>query len=196
MNTKILGLTGGIATGKSTVSGFFQQLGITIVDADLIAREVVSPNSPALIEITNQFGDDILLPSGELNRAQLRHIIFHDTKAKAWLNALLHPLIRQEIVAQLNSTKGPYVVLDAPLLFENGLDKLCAKTVVVDIPREMQISRAAKRDKVTQEQIRNIIEAQMPREEKLAKADIIIDNSKSIENTQSQVNSIHLSFKN
>ncbi|AIY66086.1 dephospho-CoA kinase [Pseudoalteromonas piratica] len=196
MSALILGLTGGIASGKSTVSGFFQQLGITIVDADLIAREVVSPNSPALIEITNQFGDDILLPSGELNRAQLRHIIFQDTKAKTWLNALLHPLIRQELVAQLNSAKGPYVVLDAPLLFENGLEKLCAKTVVVDIPKEMQISRATKRDKVTQEQIRNIIEAQMPREEKLAKADIIIDNSKSIENTQSQVNSIHLSFKN
>lgn len=196
MSTPILGLTGGIASGKSTVSGFFQQLGITIVDADLIAREVVAPNSPALIEITKQFGDDVLLPSGELNRAQLRHIIFQDSEAKAWLNALLHPLIRQEIVAQLNSAKGTYVVLDAPLLFENGLNKLCAKTAVVDIPKEMQISRATKRDKVTQEQIRNIIEAQMPREEKLAKADIIIDNSKSIENTQSQVNSIHLSFKN
>lgn len=194
MSAPILGLTGGIASGKSTVSGFFQQLGITIVDADLIAREVVAPNSPALIEITNQFGDDILLPSGELNRAQLRHIIFQDTKAKAWLNALLHPLIRQEIIAQLNSAKGPYVVLDAPLLFENGLDKLCAKTVVVDIPKEMQISRATKRDKVTQEQIRHIIEAQMPREEKLAKADFIIDNSQSLQNTQHQIVAIHAHF--
>lgn len=194
MNTPILGLTGGIASGKSTVSGFFQQLGITIVDADLIAREVVAPNSPALSEITNQFGDDILLPSGELNRAQLRHIIFQNTKAKAWLNSLLHPLIRQEIVAQLNSAKGTYVVLDAPLLFENGLDKLCAKTAVVDIPVEMQISRATKRDKVTQEQIRHIIEAQMPREAKLAKADFIIDNSQSLQNTQQQVAAIHAHF--
>jgi len=196
MNTKILGLTGGIATGKSTVSGFFKNLGITIVDADLIAREAVAPNSPALIEITNQFGDDILLPSGELDRAQLRNIIFQDSEAKAWLNTLLHPLIRQEIVAQLNSAKGPYVVLDAPLLFENGLDKLCAKTAVVDIPVEMQISRATTRDKVTKEQIKNIIAAQMPREEKRAKADFIVDNSKSLENTQNQVNSIHLTFTN
>ena len=194
MSALILGLTGGIASGKSTVSGFFQQLGITIVDADLIAREVVSPNSPALIEITNQFGDDILLPSGELDRAQLRHIIFQDTEAKAWLNGLLHPLIRQEIVAQLNSAKGPYVVLDAPLLFENGLDKLCAKTAMVDIPVEMQISRATTRDGVTKAQIENIIKAQMPREEKRAKTDFIIDNSQSLQNTQQQVTAIHAHF--
>lgn len=194
MSAPILGLTGGIASGKSTVSGFFQQLGITIVDADLIAREVVSPNSPALIEITNQFGDDILLPSGELNRAKLRHIIFQDEEAKAWLNDLLHPLIRQEIVAQLNSAKGPFVVLDAPLLFENGLDKLCAKTAVVDIPVEMQILRATKRDGVTQAQIKNIIKAQMPREEKRVKANFIIDNSQSLQNTQQQVAAIHAHF--
>lgn len=196
MNTKILGLTGGIATGKSTVSGFFKNLGITIVDADLIAREAVAPNSPALVKIQNQFGDDILLPSGKLNRAQLRHIIFQDSAAKEWLNALLHPIIRQEILSQLNSATGPYVVLDAPLLFENDLDKLCAKTAVVDIPVEMQISRATTRDKVTKEQIKNIIAAQMPREEKRAKADFIVDNSKSLENTQNQVNSIHLTFTN
>lgn len=194
MAIPILGLTGGIATGKSTVSNFFKSLGITIVDADLIAREVVAPHTPALKEIAKQFGPEILLDNGELNRAKLRQIIFKNESEKSWLNNLLHPIIRQEIVKQLSEAKGPYVILDAPLLLENGLDQLCVKTIVVDISSKQQIERAASRDNVTKEQIIKIIESQMPQAEKLEKADIIIDNSGSIENTQNQVLTIHNSL--
>lgn len=194
MAIPILGLTGGIATGKSTVSNLFKNLGITVVDADLIAREVVAPQTPALKEIAKQFGPEILLDNGELNRAKLRQIIFKNEADKSWLNNLLHPIIRQEIIKQLSEAKGPYVILDAPLLLENGLDQLCVKTIVVDIPSEQQIERGASRDNVTKEQIIKIIGSQMPRTEKLEKADLIIDNSGSIENTQNQVLSIHNSL--
>ncbi|WP_372766536.1 dephospho-CoA kinase [Pseudoalteromonas sp.] len=194
MAVPILGLTGGIATGKSTVSRIFKNLGITIVDADLIARDIVAPNSLALIEITKRYGKQILLDNGKLNRAKLRQIIFKNESDKSWLNNLLHPIIRQEIIKQLNEAKGPYVILDAPLLLENALDQLCIKTIVVDIPTEQQVERAASRDDVTKEQIIKIIESQMPRADKLKKADIIIDNSGSLDNTQSQILAIHKSL--
>ena len=194
MSNIVIGLTGGIAAGKSTVSKNFESFGITVVDADLIARQVVEPNSIALQKIANYFGNSLILEDGTLNRANLRELVFSDEQNKLWLNNLLHPLIRTEILAQLAAAKGPYVILDAPLLFENGLDKLCTKTVLVDIPEALQVERASARDDVSSVQIKSIIAAQMPRKEKLQKADLIIDNSKSKENTGQQVEKIHQSL--
>lgn len=191
MPVPVIGLTGGISTGKSTVSNYFKKLGITIVDADAIAKQVVAPNSSSLEKIKVHFGSRILLNNGELNRAELRKLIFANESEKLWLNNLLHPIIRQEILKQLNAARGPYVILDAPLLFENNLDKLCEKTLVVDIPEELQIIRGSERDGVNQEQIKQIIAAQMPRSIKLKKADYVIDNALSLDNTYAQVMAIH-----
>lgn len=196
MPAPVIGLTGGIATGKSTVSNYFQKLGITIVDADAIAKQVVAPNSSSLKKIKAHFGSQIVLDNGELNRAELRKLIFSNESEKLWLNNLLHPVIRQEILEQLNVASGPYVILDAPLLFENNLDKLCEKTLLVDIPEELQIMRGSERDGVNKEQIKQIIAAQMPRSIKLTKADYVIDNALSLDNTYAQVMAIHQKLSN
>ncbi|MEC8327903.1 MAG: dephospho-CoA kinase [Pseudomonadota bacterium] len=196
MPAPVIGLTGGIATGKSTVSNYFKKLGITIVDADAIAKQVVAPNSPSLKKIKAHFGSQIVLDNGELNRVELRKAIFSNESEKLWLNNLLHPIIRQEILEQLNAANGSYVILDAPLLFENNLDKLCAKTLLVDIPEELQIMRGSERDGVNKEQIKQIIAAQMPRSIKLTKVDYVIDNALSLDNTYAQVMAIHQKLSN
>ncbi|MEI4550102.1 dephospho-CoA kinase [Pseudoalteromonas spongiae] len=196
MPAPVIGLTGGIATGKSTASNYFKKLGITIVDADTIARQVVAPNSFGLEKIKAHFGSQIVLDNGELNRAELRKLIFSNESEKLWLNNLLHPVIRQEILEQLNAANGPYVILDAPLLFENNLDKLCEKTLLVDIPEELQIMRGSERDGVNKQQIKQIIAAQMPRSIKLKKADYVIDNALSLDNTYAQVMAIHQKLSN
>ena len=196
MPVPVIGLTGGIATGKSTVSNYFQKLGITIVDADAIAKQVVAPDSSSLKKIKAYFGSQIVLDNGELNRAELRKIIFSNESEMLWLNNLLHPVIRQEILEQLNAANGSYVILDAPLLFENNLDKLCEKTLLVDIPEELQIMRGSERDGVNKEQIKQIIAAQIPRSIKLTKADYVIDNTLSLENTYAQITAIHQKLSN
>lgn len=190
MATRIIGLTGGIGSGKSTVANFFTELGIIVVDADLIAREQVAVGSEALLLIQQYFGNDILLPDGALNRTKLRALVFSNPEHKTWLNQLLHPRIRSEILNQLHAANGPFVLLDAPLLFENGLDVLCEKCIVVDVPEHIQLSRASTRDNQSIDAIKQIIAAQMPRSEKLAKADFIIDNAQSLNHTQSQVNTL------
>lgn len=187
----IIGLTGGIATGKSTVSKLFADKGITIVDADLIARDMVKPHSVALAKIVEKYGKKILLDDHSLNRSALREIVFSDSSAKDWLNNLLHPLIRQEILKQLNEATSVYVILDAPLLFENGLDKLCQQTVLVDISEQLQLERACLRDGVNVKQIKNIIKSQMSSLEKKQKADHVIDNSGSVKQSQDQVDDLH-----
>ncbi len=191
MSKYILGLTGGIATGKSTASDYLRGLNITVVDADLIARKVVAVGSPALAQIAAHFGKNILLENGALNRAKLREKIFSSTIHKDWLNGLLHPLIRDEILSQLTSASSSYAVLDAPLLLENGLDKYCHAVMLIDIDTELQIARACQRDGVTQEQIKAIIKSQMPREEKKLKANYIIDNSGSVDETHKQLQKVH-----
>ena len=157
VNSWVLGLTGGIGCGKTAISNMFEELGITIVDADIIAREVVLPNSKGLKAITAHFGEDILLPDGTLNRAALRAKIFTNNSDKEWLNALLHPLIRAKILSDLNNATSPYVVLVAPLLFENNLDKYCDHTLLIDVPTSVQVARTAKRDNTSREQVKSII---------------------------------------
>lgn len=172
----IVGLTGGIGSGKTTVSNIFAELGIQVIDADIAAREVVAPNSEALNQIHAKFGDDILLANGELNRSLLRQKIFSDDNNKKWLNALLHPLIRQNIVHALNEAKGKYCLLSAPLLIENNLHQLTHRVVVVDVSSNVQIERTVKRDSSNKEEVIAIMDSQLSRNDRLSYADDIIDN--------------------
>lgn len=196
MSNLIIGLTGGIGSGKTTVSNMFAALGITVVDADIVAREVVAIGSPALDKIATKFGNDILNADGSLNRTALREQIFSNEENEQWLNQLLHPIIRTSMLAQLSDTAGPYTILVAPLLFENKLESLVARTLVVDVPVEKQISRTLNRDQRSSEQvIKNIINSQIARTERLSKADDIIDNSHAtIEQLTAKVKQLHQSY--
>ncbi|KTD97658.1 dephospho-CoA kinase [Pseudoalteromonas sp. H71] len=190
----VLGLTGGIGCGKTAVSNMFEQLGITIVDADIIARQVVKPKSDGLNAIVSKFGQGILLSDGTLNRSALRERIFTNNAVKEWLNTLLHPLIRNKIHNDITTAKSAYVVLVAPLLFENGLDKLCNRTLLIDIPQSVQIARTASRDNVSVEQIKAIIAAQMSREDKQKKADDILNNDRALTDVNHDLLELHKSY--
>jgi len=192
--TLIIGLTGGIGSGKSTVSAFFAELNVTIVDADIVAREVVMKGQPALDKIALHFGDDILI-DGELNRSLLRKKIFQDKKQLEWLNALLHPLINDCIIKQLEGAKGNYAILEAPLLFENRLDILTSYNLVIDVEYDIQIKRASQRDSVSIEDIKTIIEKQISRAERLKRADFIIENNRvSLAHLKNQVTDLDEEF--
>lgn len=188
--THIIGLTGGIGSGKSLVAARFAELGVTVVNADTVAREVVAKGEPALDAIRAHFGEDIVLPNGELDRRKLRGIIFNDPAQKKWLEALLHPIIRLRIVDQLHAAISPYAILESPLLLETDQHLLVEKIIVVDVDETTQIVRASARDGSDATQIKNIIASQMPRSEKLQKADFVIDNSGSKESTFLQVESL------
>jgi len=190
----IIGLTGGIGSGKSTVAEAFRQHGINTVDADSASRAVVEPGMPALESIGQHFGANILQQDGCLDRAALRSIVFSDPQQKAWLESLLHPLIREWIIQQLQTSSGPYVVLESPLLFETDQHQLADTVVLVDIPEELQIERASARDSNLADQIKRIIDSQMPRQEKLSRADIVFDNSQPLETVASRVADLHNQF--
>lgn len=187
----IVGLTGGIGSGKSAASALFEKLGTHLVDADVVAREVVEPGRPALASISKQFGSDILDEAGSLNRTKLREIIFSDTNAKRWLEALLHPIIRSEIIRQLAQAESPYAILVSPLLFETDQHTLCSRTLLIDAPEELQIERASKRDSSSIDGIKKIIAVQMPRNEKQKHANDIILNDGSEEHLKHMVDSQH-----
>lgn len=192
----IVGLTGGIGSGKSTVAKAFMALGIDSVDADYASRAVVEPGMPALKAIEEHFGPELFLADGTLNRAALRSIIFADAQQKTWLEALLHPLIRDWILNQLQASSAscPYVILESPLLFETDQHQLVSTVLLVDVPVELQIERATARDGNTPEQILSIINAQMSREDKRNRADIVFDNSLSEDSIASRVLQLHQQF--
>ncbi|MDC9588108.1 dephospho-CoA kinase [Xenorhabdus sp. XENO-10] len=192
--TYIVALTGGIGSGKTTISNVFSSLGVPIVDADIIAREVVAPGTTALQAITEHFGADILLPDGSLNRAMLRQKIFAAPEEKKWLNALLHPLIQVETQRQLNQVTTPYAIWVVPLLIENNLMHLADRILVVDIPAEIQISRTMVRDGVSREQVENILAAQASRQGRLEKADDVIVNHNSEQDITSRVVELHQQY--
>ena len=187
----IIGLTGGIGSGKSTVAEAFRQLGIETVDADQASRAVVEPGMPALLAIAEQFGSQIIQADGSLDRAALRQIIFTDPDQKLWLESLLHPLIRDWIIRRLEAATSPYVILESPLLFETDQHQLVDTTVLVDLPVELQIERACARDGNQADQIQRIIDAQMPREEKLSRADIVLDNGQPLDSLATRVSAVH-----
>ncbi len=187
----VLGLTGGIGCGKTAVSNMLAELGITIVDADIIARQVVEPGTEGLNAIVKHFGTDILNEHGALNRSELRARIFSNTEQKAWLNALLHPLIRTKLITDLKNAQSDYVVLVAPLLFENELDSYCDRTLLIDVPVEIQITRTTKRDNISTEQAKQIIDAQMSRENKQQKADDILNNNRHLNDVKQDLLKLH-----
>ncbi|MGI2066229.1 dephospho-CoA kinase [Shewanella sp. MF08487] len=191
MSKFIVGLTGGIGSGKTTVANLFAAEGITLVDADIVARDVVAQGSIGLKAIEDHFGADILTPEGELDRAKLRQQIFNHPDEREWLNQLLHPMIRAEMLAQVEKATSAYVIMVVPLLFENGLDRLVNRTLVVDISPELQVKRTVKRDNVDVSQVNNIIKSQCSRNDKLAKADDIIDNQGEISSLKRQVLALH-----
>ena len=187
----VLGLTGGIGSGKSAVSAMFEELGIQVVDADIVAREVVEPGSVGFTKITAHFGDEILTSYGTLDRAKLRAIIFADESQKQWLNNLLHPLIRESMLSQLKQATSNYVILVAPLLFENGLEKYCNHTLLIDVPVDVQITRTTARDNVSVELAKQIIASQMSRADKQQKAGDILDNNRPLEEVKTDVQKLH-----
>ncbi|MFS1538943.1 MAG: dephospho-CoA kinase [Candidatus Phlomobacter fragariae] len=172
----IIALTGGIGSGKSTVSDKFASLGVPIIDADIIARQIIMPNTYALNMIKQHFGSTILNNDGSLNRAKLRKKIFSDPIEKYWLNNLLHPLIHQETQRQLTLFNSPYLVWVIPLLIENNLEHLANRVLVIDVTPEEQIARIIKRDGISQQEAKNILSNQVSRTRRLQKTDDIINN--------------------
>jgi len=173
----VVGLTGGIASGKTTVADMIAREGINIVDADIVAREVVAIGSDGLAQISRYFGKEILLADGSLDRGLLREKIFSDNANKQWLNDLLHPLIRTELLAQLAASDSLYTLLVVPLLVENKLTTLCNHVLVVDVAEQVQIQRTMTRDNVSEQQAKAILQSQATREQRLAVADSVIVNN-------------------
>jgi len=187
----VIGITGGIGSGKTAVTDEFSELGITVIDADIAARTVVEAGKPALNEIALHFGKEILLPNGELDRAALRAIVFKQPEQRKWLEKLTHPLIREEIINGLKQAKSSYVILASPLLIESNQYKLTHRVLVVDTPEELQIKRTVKRDNNNEEQVRAIINAQSSREKRLSFADDVVVNDQDLSYLHSQVNVFH-----
>ena len=190
----IIGLTGGIGSGKSAVSDKFKSLGINVVDADVAARTVVEPGQPALAEIERHFGSNILNQEGVLDRAQLREIIASDSEERVWLESVLHPKIGEQIAKELDESTSPYTIYVAPLLLETNSQKMCSRILVVDVPKEIQIQRTAERDKVSEIQIEKIVTVQMEREERLEKADDVLVNTGTIKELEEQVVKLHQKY--
>lgn len=187
----IVGLTGGIGSGKSEVSRRFQALGIVVVDADEVARLVVEPGQPALADIAAHFGSHIVAADGHLNRALLRKIIFSQPEEKQWLEELLHPLINQEIRRQLADAGSPYVILSSPLLLETRQYELVNRVLVIDASEALQIARASSRDGNSSEQIKAIMATQLEREARIGQADDIIHNHGDLMELDKQVKTLH-----
>ncbi|HAA45770.1 MAG: dephospho-CoA kinase [Halomonas sp. 54_146] len=194
----IIGLTGGIGSGKSTVARAFETFGAAWVDADDVAREVVNPGEPALLAIKQRFGSQVINQDGTLNRAALRDIVFKDPAQRQWLESITHPKIRERLlqhIERLKNAGAPYVLLVSPLLFESGQDALVNRCAVVDVPTELQLLRTLKRDGVSESQVHAILAAQLPREQRLAKADDVIDNSGDHDSMMQQVSQLHERYR-
>ena len=190
----IVGLTGGIGSGKSEVSRRFEQLGINVVDADIIAREVVAPDSGGLNSIREHFGQQILNHDKTLNRSKLRELIFDQSNEKKWLENLLHPIIRTETIAQLEHSSSPYTILSSPLLLETTQYELVDRILVIDAAEDLQIMRATARDANNPEQIKKIMATQMKRSERCARADDIIHNHGNLKDLDTQIQSLHKKY--
>ncbi len=192
----VLGLTGGIGSGKSAASQWFEAQGITVVDADVVAREVVEIGQPALTQIQQAFGDWVLLADGSLNRRALREYIFQSPEARKTLESITHPAIRTSIIQQLHAAQSPYAILVSPLLFETNQHELTQHTLLIDATIELQIERASQRDGQNIEQIRNIIAAQRSREQKQTMADDIVLNDGHLDHLYAHLRLLHQKYLN
>ncbi|SBS34563.1 Dephospho-CoA kinase [Marinomonas spartinae] len=187
----IVGLAGGIGSGKSTIATIFNELGIQSVDADDVARDVVAVGSYCLNEIQKHFGKEILQQDGCLNRKALRDIIFKQPKEKLWLESLTHPIIRDNLQTRLAQSTSTYVLLVHPLLFETKQNTICRLTVAIDASSKTQRERVLVRDNVSSEQIDSIFASQLTNEERLKKADLIINNDNDINDLRNKVKKLH-----
>ena len=195
MGNWILGLTGGIGSGKTTVANLFAAEGVVVVDADAIARELVALGQPAMQQIAAHFGPGVLNAAGELDRATLRRLIFADERQKQWLNQLLHPLIRETLLQRCQEASSDYVILMAPLLFENGLDQAVQRTLCVDVSEQTQIARTCQRDGNSSELVQAIMASQLTRAERLQRSDDSIDNEGSDLNAlRERVRELHITY--
>ena len=187
----IIGLAGGIGSGKSTITKFFNEIGIHSVDADDVARLVVEPGSKCLNEIHQRYGDAILLDDGKLNRKALRNIIFDNPEERIWLEKLTHPEIRKEILTQLQATSSPYVLLVHPLLFETKQDALCKLVIAIDVPENIQLERVMTRDKISRESAEKIMATQLSNNERIQRANLVLENSGNIAEMNAKVFKLH-----
>ena len=187
----MVGITGGIGSGKSAVTDYLGTLGITVVDADKVARVVVEPGTSGLAAITEHFGMDVLLANGGLDRAALRKIVFDNHNERKVLEEITHPRIRDEIIRQLSEASSPYVVLSSPLLLESGQNTLADYVVVVDVPEEVQLKRTMARDDNSEALAKQIMAAQLDRQTRLSRADASIMNDTSLEELYERVEALH-----
>ena len=183
----IVGLTGGIGSGKSTACALFAELGVEIVDADHVSRSVVAPGSPALQQLREQFGDAVVTPDGSLDRAWLRSRIFNDAAARRQVEALLHPLIRSAMLEQIQRSRSAWLILAAPLLLENRAYDFVDRVLVIDADEAIQVARTSKRDHASKDEVRRIMQVQLPRSERLARADDVISNNGDTASLRRQV---------
>lgn len=194
----VAGLTGGIGCGKSTASECFIALGVPVIDADQVARQVVEPGSEALGKIAAHFGDQLIQADGTLDRPALRRIVFDNERERNWLEALLHPLIRDRILdtlEQLDQDGHSYAILASPLLLETDQHLLISRVIVVDVPESTQVERTMQRDGMEEAQVRQILAAQMDRDERLKHADFVLDNNASPEQLKQAVAELHPKLK-
>lgn len=192
----VIGLTGGIGSGKSTVAQLFAAMGVPVIDMDIIAHQVVEPGQPALEQITREFGSDILDDKGRLDRRRLRELIFNSKDKRLRLEAILHPLIRQETQRQLSELDAPYCIVVIPLLLESQQDSLVDRILVIDVPESLQISRTKKRDDISSEAAQKILAAQVDRDSRLAAADDVIDNSVELSQIRDRVSELDQQYRN
>ncbi len=190
----VIGVTGGIGSGKTAVTDRFQSLGITVVDADLASRVIVEPGRPALTEIEAHFGPNAIAEDGTLDRRALRDIVFSNPDERKWLEQLTHPLIGQEIMSQLQASQSPYTVLVSPLLLESAQHQMAQRILVIDVPVETQITRTVSRDDATEDGVKAIIDVQMDRETRLRKADDVITNDKTLNELHNKVDALHNNY--
>jgi len=187
----VIGLTGGVASGKSTVGTLFIGQGVPLLDGDQVARDVVAPPSPALAAIAVRFGPDYLLADGTLDRRRLRQRVFADATARHELEAITHPLIRQRMAAWLQAQTGPYCILSVAILVESGLDRLVDRILLVDIPAAAQLERLVSRDGIAEPLAQQMIAAQASRADRLKRADDVVDNTQGPESLPPQVERLH-----
>ena len=190
-----IGLTGGIASGKTAVANMFAEMGASIIDTDLIARAVVQPDEPALEQLRQEFGNQIIQVGGDLDRAALRKIVFSDAEKRIKLEQILHPIIQQETIRQSEFATGDYQIIVVPLLVESPLKDFVDRILVVDCTEATQIKRLTLRDSESEEQARRILAAQATREERLAIADDIVRNDGSLTRTRQQVENLHTIYR-
>lgn len=187
----IIGLTGGIGSGKTAASDLFAKQGIQIVDTDILARQALQLGSPLLTQVFNHLGKQLQLEDGSLDRAALRTLIFNNPTAKLWLEALVHPWVKDESIKALNEATSAYTLLSSPLLIESGQTNLIERLVVIDVPESIQIKRTSARDKNNPNLVKKIIQQQINRQDRLLHANDIIDNSGDLNDLQKQVDLLH-----